>query len=72
MTTVDNAQMTFRAPSFYWDDCGSLSLIVSKGENVDLLPGESGSRNIFSGSIFMTSYVAERERNRETTPRWSR
>ena len=52
--------MTFRPPSFYWDECHSFSLVVSKGHHVDPLPGESGtSTTVFSISLYTDQDVAE-------------
>lgn len=38
--------------SFYWDEMGPFSLVVSKGHCVDPLPGESSSGTIYSISLF--------------------
>ena len=59
LETVGNTQMTFRPPSFYWNECHSFSLVVSKGHHVDPLPGESGSSTIFSVSLFTDQNTAE-------------
>jgi hypothetical protein len=59
LETMGNTQMTFRPPSFYWDECHSFSLVVSKGHHVDPLPSESGSSTIFSVSLFTDQDTAE-------------
>jgi hypothetical protein len=59
LETVENIQMTFRPPSFYWDECRSFSLVVSKGHRVDPLPGESGPSTIFSVSLYVDQDAAE-------------
>jgi hypothetical protein len=59
LETVENTQMTFRPPSFYWDECHSFSLVVSKGHHVDPLPGESSPSTIFSVSLYMDQDAAE-------------
>jgi hypothetical protein len=53
--------MTFRPPSFYWDECRPFSLVVSKGHRVDPLPGESGPSTIFSVSLYTGQDTAEPE-----------
>lgn len=57
--TVENTQMTFRPPSFYWDECRPYSLVVSKGHHVG--PYEHDSRRIFSVSIYVGQEAAEPE-----------
>lgn len=59
MDMVKATQMTFRPPIFYWDKCGSFSLVVSKGQRFDPLPGESGPRTIFSVSLYISQGAAE-------------
>jgi len=59
LETVYNTQLTFRPPSFYWDECHSFSLVVSKGHHVDPLPGESGTSTVFSISLYTDQDAAE-------------
>lgn len=70
--TMENIQMTFRPPSFYWDECHPFSLVVSKGYRFDPLPPkfdpsiiylqrEYGSNTIFSVSLYIGQEGAERE-----------
>jgi hypothetical protein len=61
LDTVENTQMAFQPPSFYWDECGSFSLFVSKGHPVDPLPGEIGPSTIFSVSLYTGQDAAEPE-----------
>jgi hypothetical protein len=68
---VENTQMTFRPPSFYWDECRPFSAVVSKGHRFDSLPPkfppstistlEYGPKTIFSVSIYIGRKAAELE-----------
>ncbi len=61
LDTLENTQMTFQPPSFYWDECRSFSLVVSKGHRADPLPHESGPSTIFSVSLYIDQDTAESE-----------
>jgi hypothetical protein len=58
LKTVKSTEVPFRPPSFYCDEYGSVSLVVSKGHRVDPLPGESGSGTIFSVSLYISKDIA--------------
>ena len=61
LDTVEKTQISFRSPSFHWDEYRSFSLVVSKGHHVDSLPGESSLSAIFSISLSVGQEAAEQE-----------